>query len=141
MPRSKIIIYWSQADEAFIAEVLELPGCAADGRDLQGSSSRRRNHHSGMDRNCQDTPPSHPRAAGPPRLRLSVSAERFRAPAKEKAKSKTHGSVPLTISYGRPTCRAPVLVHQPSHPSIMVNGWLLKKVGIRILRCHGVLPR
>ena len=28
MSRSKIIIYWSQADEAFIAEVPELPGCA-----------------------------------------------------------------------------------------------------------------
>ena len=31
MPRSEIIIYWSQADEAFIAEVPELPGCAAAG--------------------------------------------------------------------------------------------------------------
>ena len=27
----EIIIYWSAADEAFIAEVPELPGCAADG--------------------------------------------------------------------------------------------------------------
>jgi predicted RNase H-like HicB family nuclease len=27
----EIIIYWSQDDEAFIAEVPELPGCAADG--------------------------------------------------------------------------------------------------------------
>jgi hypothetical protein len=26
MPKYEIIIYWSQADEAFIAEVLELPG-------------------------------------------------------------------------------------------------------------------
>jgi len=26
-----IIIYWSQADGAFIAEVPELPGCMADG--------------------------------------------------------------------------------------------------------------
>jgi predicted RNase H-like HicB family nuclease len=32
MPRYEIIIYWSQADEAFIAEVPELPGCAADGK-------------------------------------------------------------------------------------------------------------
>ncbi len=31
MPGYEIIIYWSQADEAFIAEVPELPGCAADG--------------------------------------------------------------------------------------------------------------
>ena len=28
----EIIIYWSQEDKAFIAEVPELPGCAADGR-------------------------------------------------------------------------------------------------------------
>jgi predicted RNase H-like HicB family nuclease len=27
----EIIIYWSAVDEAFIAEVPELPGCAADG--------------------------------------------------------------------------------------------------------------
>jgi len=29
--RHEIIIYWSQADGAFIAEVPELPGCMADG--------------------------------------------------------------------------------------------------------------
>ena len=29
--RYEIILYWSKADEAFIAEVPELPGCAADG--------------------------------------------------------------------------------------------------------------
>jgi predicted RNase H-like HicB family nuclease len=32
MPRYEIIVYWSQADEAFIAEVPKLPGCAADGK-------------------------------------------------------------------------------------------------------------
>ena len=30
-PRYEIIIYWSAEDNAFIAEVPELPGCAADG--------------------------------------------------------------------------------------------------------------
>jgi predicted RNase H-like HicB family nuclease len=30
-PRYEVIIYWSKDDEAFIAEVPELPGCAADG--------------------------------------------------------------------------------------------------------------
>ena len=27
----EIVIYWSDEDEAFIAEVPELPGCASDG--------------------------------------------------------------------------------------------------------------
>jgi predicted RNase H-like HicB family nuclease len=30
-PRYEIIIYWSKEDDAFIAEVPELAGCAADG--------------------------------------------------------------------------------------------------------------
>lgn len=32
MTRYEIIIYWSDEDDAFIAEVPELPGCAADGQ-------------------------------------------------------------------------------------------------------------
>ncbi len=33
--RYEIVIYWSKDDEAFIAEVPELPGCAADGLTYQ----------------------------------------------------------------------------------------------------------
>ena len=32
MPKYEVIIYWSEEDQAFIAEVPELPGCAADGQ-------------------------------------------------------------------------------------------------------------
>jgi len=32
MNKYEIIIYWSQEDNAFIAEVPELPGCMADGK-------------------------------------------------------------------------------------------------------------
>lgn len=33
--RYEIVLYWSQPDEAFVAEVPELPGCAADGATYQ----------------------------------------------------------------------------------------------------------
>jgi predicted RNase H-like HicB family nuclease len=35
MIRYEIILYWSNEDQAFIAEVPELPGCAADGATYQ----------------------------------------------------------------------------------------------------------
>ena len=31
MNKYEVIIYWSQEDESFVAEVPELPGCAAHG--------------------------------------------------------------------------------------------------------------
>jgi predicted RNase H-like HicB family nuclease len=35
----EIILYWSSDDDAFIAEVPELPGCAADGATRQEALS------------------------------------------------------------------------------------------------------
>ena len=35
MSKYEVIIYWSEEDGAFIAEVPELPGCAADGETYQ----------------------------------------------------------------------------------------------------------
>ena len=35
MPKYEVIIYWSEEDQALIAEVPELPGCAADGQTYQ----------------------------------------------------------------------------------------------------------
>jgi predicted RNase H-like HicB family nuclease len=32
MTKYEIIIYWSEEDKAFIAEVPELPGCMSDGK-------------------------------------------------------------------------------------------------------------
>jgi predicted RNase H-like HicB family nuclease len=37
--RYEIIIYWSDEDHAFVAEVPELPGCAADGPTYQAALS------------------------------------------------------------------------------------------------------
>lgn len=39
MIKYEVIIYWSQEDQAFIAEVPELPGCAADGATYQEAIS------------------------------------------------------------------------------------------------------
>lgn len=33
----EVIIYWSETDKSFIAEVPELPGCAADGATKQAA--------------------------------------------------------------------------------------------------------
>lgn len=35
MSKYALVIYWSKGDQAFIAEVPELPGCAADGATYQ----------------------------------------------------------------------------------------------------------
>lgn len=35
MSKYEIIIYWSKDDDAFVAEVPELPGCMADGDTYQ----------------------------------------------------------------------------------------------------------
>jgi predicted RNase H-like HicB family nuclease len=35
MIRYEVILYWSEEDNAFIAEVPELPGCMADGATYQ----------------------------------------------------------------------------------------------------------
>lgn len=34
-PKYEILIYWSEADSAYLAEVPELPGCMADGSSYQ----------------------------------------------------------------------------------------------------------
>jgi predicted RNase H-like HicB family nuclease len=35
LPKYEVIIYWSEEDQTFIAEVPELSGCAADGKTHQ----------------------------------------------------------------------------------------------------------
>ena len=35
MIKYEVIIYWSEADQTFVAEVPELPGCMADGATYQ----------------------------------------------------------------------------------------------------------
>lgn len=39
MNKYEIILYWSEEDQSFIAEVPELPGCAADGSSRQEALS------------------------------------------------------------------------------------------------------
>ena len=35
--KHEVIIYWSDEDDVFVAEVPELPGCMADGRTHKGA--------------------------------------------------------------------------------------------------------
>jgi predicted RNase H-like HicB family nuclease len=35
MSKYEMVIYWSEADSAFVVEVPELPGCMADGESYQ----------------------------------------------------------------------------------------------------------
>jgi predicted RNase H-like HicB family nuclease len=35
MTKYEVILYWSDDDDAFVAEVPELPGCASDGKTRQ----------------------------------------------------------------------------------------------------------
>jgi predicted RNase H-like HicB family nuclease len=37
MSKYEVIIYWSEDDEAYVAEVPELPGCMADGSSYQAA--------------------------------------------------------------------------------------------------------
>jgi predicted RNase H-like HicB family nuclease len=39
MSRYEIIVYWSEEDKVFIAQVPELPGCMADGETYQKAIS------------------------------------------------------------------------------------------------------
>jgi predicted RNase H-like HicB family nuclease len=39
MNKYEIIIYWSEKDQLFLAEVPELPGCMADGHNYQEAVS------------------------------------------------------------------------------------------------------
>jgi predicted RNase H-like HicB family nuclease len=39
MNKYEIIIYWSESDKLFLAEVPELPGCMADGHNYQEAVS------------------------------------------------------------------------------------------------------
>ncbi len=35
MPKYEVVIYWSEEDQTFLAEVPELPGCMSDGATYQ----------------------------------------------------------------------------------------------------------
>ena len=53
----EIIIYWSDEDKAYIAEVPELAGCAADGATYKQALAKRGGRDSGMDRDGAGTGP------------------------------------------------------------------------------------
>ena len=64
--RYEVVIYWSDADRAFIAEVPDLPGCAADG----ASHAEALRHVEAVIRQWLDTARELGREIPKPRVRL-----------------------------------------------------------------------
>ena len=75
MFKYEIIIYWSQEDEAFIAEVPELPGCAADGGTYQEALDNVQVIIREWDRDRKGTRQEDPGAEGAADLRLSETVQ------------------------------------------------------------------
>jgi hypothetical protein len=50
MIKYEVVIYWSEEDEAFVAEVPELPGCAAHGATQENALGSAQLCHSSLDR-------------------------------------------------------------------------------------------
>jgi len=65
----EIIIFWSAEDDAFVAEVPELPGCMADGRSYQEALSNAQL----IIREWIDTAEETGRAVPPPKGRLAYA--------------------------------------------------------------------
>jgi len=76
MHKYEIIIYWSEEDRAFVAEVPELPGCAAHGNSPDKALLRQQQGNRSLDQNGQGIRKVNPRAQRPsPAVRISHSAE------------------------------------------------------------------
>ena len=58
--RYEIILYWSDEDDAFIAEVPELPGCAARWGDISGGYRKRGSRYGRVDRDSERVESSNP---------------------------------------------------------------------------------
>ncbi len=68
--RYEIIIYWSDDDNAFIAEVPELPGCAADGQTYQEALAQAEVVIGEWIETAKELRPRHPSASRPPDIRI-----------------------------------------------------------------------
>jgi len=65
MIKYEVIIYWSEEDQAFIAEVPELPGCAAAGETYREALANVEVVIQGMAGNRAGIGPSHSSTQGP----------------------------------------------------------------------------
>jgi predicted RNase H-like HicB family nuclease len=64
MNRYETIIYWSESDQAYIAEIPELPGCMADGSTRQDALAMVDRIADEWIQTASSFGPSHPQAIG-----------------------------------------------------------------------------
>src|ERR1035438_7025957 len=72
----EIILYWSHEDQAFIAEVPELAGCAADGVTRQEALAKAETVIAEWPGNRAGTRTPHPRTQGPAFVCLTLLLQR-----------------------------------------------------------------
>ncbi len=74
--RYALTLQWSEIDQAFIVEVPELPGCAADGETYQEAvQTKCRSGDSRMDYNGTGTRAIYPRTQRPVAIRVNCSEQ------------------------------------------------------------------
>jgi predicted RNase H-like HicB family nuclease len=72
-PKCEVIICWSDEDQAFIAEVPELPGCAADAETYQEALANAEVVIQEWIETAKNLGLPHPLAKRPTRLRLNLA--------------------------------------------------------------------
>ena len=126
--RYEVIIYWSDEDEAFLAEVPELAGCMADGATYGEALEECAGDHSRVDRSRNLPRPPNPATPGPSPVRIAVPRLRCPNTPFQATESPAYSTRAAASAAGlsaperqivRPRASVPLLrLRVPEHPSV-----------------------